>query len=72
MLSEPIPAGSPVRFLTDAGRNAIVGIEWEVPEVRPVEIRRRSPEEVRERLLSSPLPHGLASVLADEMAPEGT
>lgn len=68
---EPIPAGFPVRFLTDAGWNAIVGIEWEVPEVRTIEIRQRSPEEVRERLLSSPLPPGLASALADEVAPEG-
>lgn len=40
--------------------------------VRDIEIRRRSPEEIRARLLSSSLPPGLASALADEMATEGT
>lgn len=42
-----------------------------VPSSQPIEIRRRPPEEVRERLLSSSLPPDLASALADEMAPEG-
>lgn len=71
---EPIPADAGVRFLTDAGRNAIVGIEWDVPEEPgPIVIRRRSPEEVRARLLdpSSPLPRELAEALADEVT-EGT
>lgn len=39
------------------------------PEVRYIEIRQRSPQEVRERLLSSPLPPELAQALADEMDP---
>ena len=67
---EPIPADAGVRFLTDAGRNAIIGIEWDAPEVRYIEIRQRSPQEARERLLSSPLPRELAEAFADEMAPE--
>ena len=38
--------------------------------VRAIEIRQRSPEEIRARLLSSPLPPHLAEALADEIAPE--
>ena len=37
--------------------------------VRRVELRRRSPEEARARLLSSSLPPDLAAALADEIAP---
>lgn len=45
----------------------------ELPAAREITIRRRSPEEVRARLLSpsSPLPRELAEALADEIAPEG-
>lgn len=45
-----------------------------MPAIGPVVIRRRSPEEVRARLLgpSSPLPRELAEAFLDEMAPEGS
>ena len=71
MLPEPVPVDAVA--LVDAD-DQIVGFEWgAMPEVRKVEIRRRSPQEVRARLLDppSPLPRDLAQALADEMTPEG-
>lgn len=68
MLPEPIPAGTGIRVLSDS-EGRIVGIEWEVPEVREIPIRRRDPEEVRALLLNGPLPPDLAAALADEITP---
>ena len=69
MLPEPVPAGIGIRILSDA-EGRIVGLEWEVPEVREIPIRRRDPEETRALLLGGPLPADLAAALADEIGPE--
>jgi hypothetical protein len=70
MLAEPVPPDAMV--LVD-GDGRIVGFEWSaMPEARYIEIRRRSPEDARARLLSSPLPPDLAQALADETCPENS